>query len=585
MKEIRLFEAFAGYGSQLMAMRRLEEKYPDKIKVIPVGISEIDKYAIKAYHAVHGEDIKNYGDISKINWDEVPDFDFLTYSSPCFVAGTLVLTENGYKKIEDITSEDRVITHTNTFQKVVKPMAKQYIGWMNRIKAMSMDSIECTPEHPFYVRKMERVWDNSIRQYRRQFTSPTWEEAQYLGKRHYVGIAINTKEELPKWKGVRDGRWGHDNVSNKLTEQFINNSFWYLMGRYVGDGWKKNSHTGNGIVICCGGRNEQKLIDAITQCDYTYCKVTERTVSKYMISSNELNAFVDRYGYYAYGKKIDAETMNLPVELLKSFIEGVMDADGCKTQWLYKITSVSRELIYSLAQCVAKVYKRPYSIYKTIRPKKTNIEGREVNQRDTYSLTYKLEKGKQDKAFYEDGYIWSPIKSVDSYQTVTKIYNMEVENDNSYTANGCIVHNCQDFSNAGKQAGGAEGSGTRSSLLWEVRRAILAKKPKYLLMENVSALVSQKFIGTFNQWQLELERYGYTNFAQVLNAKDYGVPQNREHIFMISILNCDEAFYFPTPFKLEKRLKDVLEQNVDESYYLSDKIIEGFNAHKDDSKK
>ena len=325
---------------------------------------------------------------------------------------------------------------------------------MNRIKAMSMDSIECTPEHPFYVRKMERVWDNSIRQYRRQFTSPTWEEAQYLGKRHYVGIAINTKEELPKWKGVRDGRWGHDNVSNKLTEQFINNSFWYLMGRYVGDGWKKNSHTGNGIVICCGGRNEQKLIDAITQCDYTYCKVTERTVSKYMISSNELNAFVDRYGYYAYGKKIDAETMNLPVELLKSFIEGVMDADGCKTQWLYKITSVSRELIYSLAQCVAKVYKRPYSIYKTIRPKKTNIEGREVNQRDTYSLTYKLEKGKQDKAFYEDGYIWSPIKSVDSYQTVTKIYNMEVENDNSYTANGCIVHNCQDFSNAGKQAGG-----------------------------------------------------------------------------------------------------------------------------------
>ena len=83
MKEIRLFEAFAGYGSQLMAMRRLEEKYPDEIKVIPVGISEIDKYAIKAYHAVHGEDIKNYGDISKIDWSEVPDFDLLTYSFPC----------------------------------------------------------------------------------------------------------------------------------------------------------------------------------------------------------------------------------------------------------------------------------------------------------------------------------------------------------------------------------------------------------------------------------------------------------------------------------------------------------------------
>lgn len=138
---------------------------------------------------------------------------------------------------------------------------------------------------------------------------------------------------------------------------------------------------------------------------------------------------------------------------------------------------------------------------------------------------------------------------------------------------------CQDFSNAGLQRGGQEGSGTRSSLLWECRRAIVAKKPKYLMMENVAALVSQKFIGTFNQWQLELERYGYTNFAQVLNAKDYGVPQNRERIFMISILDCEDAYYFPKKMKLTKRLKDVLEENVDEKYYLSDKMLEGFMMH------
>ena len=132
---------------------------------------------------------------------------------------------------------------------------------------------------------------------------------------------------------------------------------------------------------------------------------------------------------------------------------------------------------------------------------------------------------------------------------------------------------CQDFSQAGKQAGGTEGSGTRSSLLWECRRAILAKKPKYLLMENVAALVSQKFIRLFNAWQLELESYGYRNFAKVLNAKDYGVPQNRERIFMISILDREASYHFPEPFKLEKRLKDVLEQNVDEKYYLSDLSI------------
>lgn len=90
---------------------------------------------------------------------------------------------------------------------------------------------------------------------------------------------------------------------------------------------------------------------------------------------------------------------------------------------------------------------------------------------------------------------------------------------------------CQDFSQAGLQRGGAKGSGTRSSLLWFVEEAIAVKRPKYLLMENVAALVSQKFIGLFNKWQSIVEQYGYQNYAKVLNAKDFGVPQNRERIF------------------------------------------------------
>ena len=139
---------------------------------------------------------------------------------------------------------------------------------------------------------------------------------------------------------------------------------------------------------------------------------------------------------------------------------------------------------------------------------------------------------------------------------------------------------CQDFSQAGKQAGGTEGSGTRSSLLWECRRAILAKKPKYLLMENVAALVSQKFIRLFNAWQLELESYGYRNFAKVLNAKDYGVPQNRERIFMVSVLDEQARYEFPDPMPLPLRLKDVLEPKVDERYYLSEQVIRHFDEHK-----
>lgn len=139
---------------------------------------------------------------------------------------------------------------------------------------------------------------------------------------------------------------------------------------------------------------------------------------------------------------------------------------------------------------------------------------------------------------------------------------------------------CQDFSNAGLQRGGEEGSGTRSSLLWECRRAIIAKRPKYLLLENVKALVSKKFMPLFNKWQDELAEYGYANFWQVLNAKNYGVPQNRERVFLWSILRTEAdprpEYHFPRPFPLELRLKDVLEESVDEKYYLSDKMLEGF---------
>lgn len=139
---------------------------------------------------------------------------------------------------------------------------------------------------------------------------------------------------------------------------------------------------------------------------------------------------------------------------------------------------------------------------------------------------------------------------------------------------------CQDFSQAGKQRGGEKGSGTRSSLLWQCERAIETKRPKFCLMENVAALVSQKFVKLFNQWQLTLEKLGYRNYAKVLNAKDYGVPQNRERIFLVSIReDVDMIYYFPQSVKLEKRLLDMLEDKVDERYYISDDMIAFYEAN------
>ena len=153
-----------------------------------------------------------------------------------------------------------------------------------------------------------------------------------------------------------------------------------------------------------------------------------------------------------------------------------------------------------------------------------------------------------------------------------------------------ILHGspCQDFSVAGKNAGGDEGSGTRSSLLYESLRIIEKLKPKYVIWENVKNLLSRKHVHNWNAYAERMEEMGYTNYCQVLNAKDYGVPQNRERVFTVSIrldVPYCWAFKFPARHPLTRRLKDVLESEVDEKYYLSDEQVSGLIASNYDQNK
>ena len=226
---IRVFEAFSGVGSQRMALRNLGIDHE------VVAISDVDDFAVKSYAAIHDNDkvvpqvadeemqdylekrniplndkgvrktlkgkrlrefyeacvkSNNLGDISKVETQNIPDHDLFTYSFPCFTGDSLVLTDNGYKRIDEINIGDMVLTHTNQYKKVTN-VFNQGIKDIVNVKGMAIHNIKTTENHKFLTRERYRSWNNDRRSYDRMFHKPEWVEAKDLTRSHYLGLAIN----------------------------------------------------------------------------------------------------------------------------------------------------------------------------------------------------------------------------------------------------------------------------------------------------------------------------------------------------------------------------------------------------------
>lgn len=158
---------------------------------------------------------------------------------------------------------------------------------------------------------------------------------------------------------------------------------------------------------------------------------------------------------------------------------------------------------------------------------------------------------------------------------ITKIDISKIDTDVDIITHGSP---CQDFSVAGKQAGAEKGSGTRSSLMWYTVDIVQQIKPKYVIWENVKNILSKKHKHNFDNYIEMMNQLGYNNYYQILNAKDYGIPQNRERVYTISIRKDIDIkqFKFPEKEELRIRLKDILEADVDEKYYLKNEQIKDF---------
>ena len=533
-----------------MALRNLGADF-ERYRVV-----EFDKYAIASYNAVHGTDFPTM-DICDVHGEDLTDDDsdkyttIMTYSFPCFTGDTLVLTQDGYKCIKDIKVGEYVLSHDNQYHKVV---CSEKTGIKNicQIKGMGIHEIKCTENHQFYVRKRVKYYprlENGKRGYYRRFEKPEWKPLNEIDKNYYLGVAINQNAVMP------------DFISDSLRSS---HSFWYIVGRYVGDGWFNN-----GITFICG--NERKIEELLTHldnCGFQYSVNDGRTCLRVRIQSKELFNVCNLFGHGASDKYIASFMFDMPERYIKSFIRGYFCSDGSYQGNRYHIASINPTLIYGTAQLIAKAYKQPYSIYKTKRKPTCVIEGRTVNQKDSWEVVWKKDVRKQDNAFYEDGYVWFPIQSITDLKQTEDVYDLTVEDSHSFTANGVIAHNCTDISVAGQMKGLAEGSGTRSSLLWECRRILdemntIERLPEILLLENVTAIHSQENKPHFQKWLDFLESLGYSNFVQDLNASDYGIAQNRDRTFVVSILG-EWNYKFPKPIELTTCIEDYFEDLTDE---------------------
>ena len=166
---------------------------------------------------------------------------------------------------------------------------------------------------------------------------------------------------------------------------------------------------------------------------------------------------------------------------------------------------------------------------------------------------------------------------VNNLGDISKIEISDIPNHDLFT----YSFPCQDISVGGRKKGFDENSGTRSSLLWECKSIIESKKPKYLFLENVKNLISKKHKPNFDKWCSWLEKQGYKNYWKILNAIDFNIPQNRERVFMISVLG-EQQFNFPNKIDLNKSILDILENEVDHKFLLPQFIQDRFISFPED---
>jgi DNA (cytosine-5)-methyltransferase 3A len=519
--------------------------------------SEIDKHAIKVTQHNYPDTVQ-LGDVTKwreweIDWSTI---DLLFAGSPCFVKGTMVLTTKGQVPIEDVKIGDFVYTHKNRFCKVLRVGGKPKEN-IYTLSAQGILNTETTQEHPYYTREAEYVWDANKKRKVKILKDPKWVKASELSKYNYIAQPI-IKTETNKY-----------NLSKEEC---------FILGRYIADGhtrkdFRKSENRPNNrnwqLILSIGKGKEFE-----TSINFSFYK-HGASVHRMVFSNKRLVQIAEsECGSGALNKKIGINLLNLPVDYLKVLVDGILSGDGSFRNNDYRVTSVSKRLVQDLSLAVIKCYKTAPSITYSKRPPKHVIEGRVVNQNDTYTIQFCKFKKKQVNYVACGDFVWTPVRNVIVDLTNQKqVFNIEVENDNSYLANNAVVHNCQGFSFAGKQLAFDDPRSALFFVFVDIWRHIQSHNPNaFYLLENVKMKKNHEAVIS-----------KYMNVAPIEINSALLSAQNRKRLYWTNIANEPYGLFgdmqctIAQPKDKGMLLRDVLETEVDEKYFLSDKMLNYFS--------
>ena len=507
-------------------------------------LAEIEPFP-SAVLAHHYPDVPNLGDMTTIAGrvlaGEVEAPDMFCGGTPCFAAGQMVLTHAGYVPIESVRPGDLAMTHSGRLRKVLRVGSKAArVGVLWGVGLP--EGITCTKEHPFRSVQFRRqsTRRNGVYTKVEHLSEPEWTPAREMpGKQWCALLNYNTTPHSPR--------------SNKFDEA----TCMYLAGFYLGDGWTR-SWTGKKKMTVMFGINAAKyeLLKPWLG-DHAHTISHERTAIKVSIHDTDLAKWlISEFGKGSHDKVVPAWVMGHPHR--NELLRGYLDTDGCALSNGVSITTTSRALAYGACDLLnAEGYST--SVAKVDVEPTTVIEGRTVNQSTQYQVRGFF-RSLSRKSRERHGMLLRGVSAYVDQTTPATVYNIEVEEDNSYILDGAIVHNCQSFSVAGLRKGLEDDRGNLTLQFVKLANAIdhirstAGREPAWVLWENVPGVLNTHdnsfgaFLGGLcgrdepipqptGGWTSAGVVDGPTRVAawRTLNAEHFGLAQRRKRIFVLAL--------------------------------------------------